>query len=235
MLINSGNVIPAKAGIQAKYSIQDMKFFLKTFFSSLIFFIIVPFVFSAQAASLNFDKSTATAANGATFQISVTVDPGSDSLNSTDVYVNYDATLLKATTVAAGSLFPTVSNDISTSGKVYIAGMVNDPASSISTAGTLATITFQGLKEGTGTLSFDCDTSKIIKNDINASNVITCSQNGTSAVTVGSGSGVVPTSPPNNSNTPNTLPETGIFDNVIKFALPGGILLILGSVLRIVL
>lgn len=209
-----------------------MKKLLNVFLSLILFFIVAPLVFSAQAASLGFDKSTATAANGATFQISVTVDPGSDSLNSTDVYVTYDATLLKATAVSAGTMFPTVSNDISTSGKVYIAGMVNDPASSISTAGTLATITFQGLKEGTGTLSFDCNSSKIIKNDINASNVITCSSNGTAAVTVGSGGSapVVPTTAP-----PSQLPETGIFDNVIKFALPGGILLILGSILRIIL
>lgn len=208
-----------------------MQKFFKTFLSLLIFFVVAPFVFSSEAASLNFDKSTATAANGATFQISVTVDPGSDALNSTDVYVTFDAALLKATAVSAGSMFPTVSNDISTSGKVYIAGMVNDPASSISAAGTLATITFQGLKEGTGTLSFDCNTSKIIKNDINASNVITCSSNGTVAVTIGSGGGAAaPTAVP-----PSQLPQTGIFDNVVKFALPGGILLILGSVLRILL
>jgi len=206
----------------------------KTFLSLVIFLVVAPFVFSAQAASLKFDKTTATAANGATFQISVTVEPGSDALNSTDVYVTYDATLLKATLVSAGSLFPTVSNDISTSGKVYIAGMVNDPASSISTTGTLATITFQGLKEGSGTLSFDCNTSKIIKNDINASNVLVCSQNGTAAITVGSGSGTAPTTAPNNS-APAELPQSGIFDNVVKFAFPGAILLILGSVLRLVL
>ena len=207
-----------------------MKNLLKTFSLIIVFFIVTPLVFSAEAASLNFDKTTVTADNGATFQISVTVDPGSDALNSTDVYVTYDATLLKATAVSAGSMFPIVSNDISTSGKVYIAGMVSDPASSVSTAGTLATITFQGLKEGTGTLLFDCNTSFIIKNDINASNVIVCTQNGTSTVTIGSGGGeVVPTAPP------SQLPETGIFDNVIKFALPGGMLLILGSVLRLVL
>ena len=149
-----------------------MNSIFKKFLLIIIFLVILPLVTEVQAASLNFDKSTATAANGATFQISVTVDPGSDALNSTDVYVTFDATLLKATAVSAGTMFPTVSNDISTSGKVYIAGMVNDPASSVSTTGTLATITFQGLKEGTGTLSFDCNTSKIIKNDINASNVL---------------------------------------------------------------
>ncbi len=193
------------------------------------FFITAPSLSGVQAATLKFDKTTATAANGATFQISVIVDPGTDALNSTDVYVTFDSTLLKATAVAAGAMFPTVSNDISTSGKVYIAGLVNDPASSISTSGTLATITFQGLKEGTGTLSFDCNTSKIIKNDINASNVMTCAQNGTSAITVGSGSSAPAVAPP------SELPQTGILDNLIKFAIPGAILLLLGSALRLVL
>ena len=195
--------------------------FNKLFSSVIIFFIVAPFMFSAQAASLNFDKSTATATNGETFQIAVTVDPDGDALNSTDVYVTFDSTLLKATEVSAGSLFPTVSNDISTSGSVYIAGMVDDPASSISTAGTLATITFQALKDGSGTISFNCDTSKIIKNDIDASNVITCSQNGTSAVTIGE---------------PVTeLPQSGVFDNVANIAIPGIILLLLGSIFRLVL
>jgi len=195
--------------------------FNKLFSSVIIFFIVAPFMFSAQAASLNFNKSTATATNGETFQIAVTVDPDGDALNSTDVYVTFDSTLLKATEVSAGSLFPTVSNDISTSGSVYIAGMVDDPASSISTAGTLATITFQALKDGSGTISFNCDTSKIIKNDIDASNVITCSQNGTSAVTIGE---------------PVTeLPQSGVFDNVVHIAIPGMILLIFGGIFRLLL
>lgn len=192
----------------------------------MVFFGLLPsYLTTVKAASLKFDKTTVSVANGGTFQIAVTIDPGSDSLNSTDVYVTFDSTLLKATTVTAGNVFPTVTNDISASGRVYIAGMVNDPASSISTAGTIATITFQGLKDGTGTLSFDCNTSKIIKNDINATNIITCS-NGTSAVTVGAG-GAAPT------QVPNQLPQTGTFENVVKFAVPGIILLLFGSAARL--
>ncbi|KKQ24983.1 MAG: hypothetical protein US40_C0004G0021 [Candidatus Roizmanbacteria bacterium GW2011_GWC2_37_13] len=202
----------------------------KTFLLLAFFFLVAPFVFSAEAASLKFDKTTATTTNGGTFQISVTVDPAGDNLSSTDVYVTFDSTLLKANSVAAGSLFPTVTNDISTSGKVYIAGMVNDPATSVSTSGTLATITFQGLKDGSGTLAFDCATSKIIKNDINATNVINCSQNGTSSVTVGAGGAAAPTTAP-----PAQLPQSGILDNLVRFAVPGMILLILGSALRLVL
>lgn len=219
----------------------------KIIIAFIIFLGLTPLVFAVEAGSLKFDKTTATVTNGGTFTISVTVDPGADSINSTDVYVIYDATLLKATGVTAGSLFPTVTNDVATSGTVYIAGLVNDPANSVSAAGTLATITFQGLKEGTGTLSFDCNLSKIVKNDLNATNVLTCSQNGTAAITVGSGSSggsTDPTATPGSSGgstdttggeTPTELPKTGIWDNVVKFAIPGAVLLLLGGMLRFVL
>ncbi len=219
-----------------------MKNWLRKILSLAILFIVLPiFIGTVNAASLKFDKTTVSTTNGGTFQIAVTVDPGSDALSSVDAYVTFDAAYLKATAVTAGSLFPTVSNNISTSGKVYIAGLVNDPTSSISTAGTLATITFQALKDGTATLSFDCNTSKIIKNDINASNVIVCSINGTSAVTIGSGSSggtTNPTATPTpaaNTGVASELPKSGIFDNVVKFAIPGLLLFLVGGVFRLLL
>lgn len=216
-----------------------MKKLLGKILSLLILFIVFPMVFgSVKAASFSFDKSTVSTTNGGTFQISVTVNPGSDALNSVDSYVTFDNTLLKATAVAAGTLFPTVTHDESTAGRVYIAGLVNDSASPVTTSGTLATITFQGLKDGSGTLSFNCDSSKIVKNDINASNVMTCSQNGTSTATIGSGgssggsNNPAPTSPPSN---PEQLPQTGTFDNVVKFVIPAMILLIVGGAFRLLL
>lgn len=207
-----------------------MKNLLNKIFIAAIFFIVVPVVFgSVSAASLKFDQATVSVSNGGTFQIAVTVDPAGENLSSVDAYVSYDSSVLKATTVTAGSLFPTVSHDTSTAGKVYIAGMVNDPATSVTTTGTLATITFQALKDGSATLSFDCNTSKIIKNDINASNVINCSQNGTSLVTVGSGGG----SNPQPTSPPSELPESGVFDNVVKFAVPGAILFLIGIIAKL--
>ena len=204
-----------------------MKKRLNNILITLALFFIVPMIFgSVNAGNFKFDPTTVTAANGATFQIAIIVEPGSDSLNSVDSYVSFDSSLLKATAVTAGSLFPTVSHDESTAGRVYIAGMVNDPASSISASGTVATITFQGLKDGTGTISFECNTSKIIKDDINATNVITCSQNGTASVTIGTGGN-------NTTPAPSQLPESGIFDNVIKLAIPGMFLLLLGSIFRL--
>ncbi len=209
----------------------------KILIALLIFLGITPLVFAVEAASLKFNNSSATVSNGGSFQIEVVVDPGSDSINSADVYVSYDGSLLKATGVSAGSLFPTVTNDVATSGTVYIAGMVNDPANSVSSSGTIAIITFEALKEGTGTLSFDCNSSKVVKNDLNATNVLTCTSNGTSAVTVGSGGSSDPTATPSESGgeTPTELPQTGIWDNVARLAIPGALLLLLGGVLRFVL
>lgn len=207
-----------------------MKIFLK-FFLLLAIFVIIPCVNGGVfAASLKFDKTTVSVLNGETFQINVTVDPETASIVSADTYVAFDGTLLKATVVTAGTLFPTVSHDESTAGKVYIAGMVDDPNTPVTATGTLATITFQALKDGTATLSFDCNTSKIIKDDINASDVMTCAQNNSSVVTIGASSGVSPTLAP-----VSELPKSGIFDNVFNIAVPGMFLLIIGGIFRLLL
>ena len=205
-------------------------------FIGIFFFtiIVAPAVLGQiYAGYLNFDQTSVSVANGGTFNLGVIVNAGSDQINGSDVYVTYDSSLLEAQSISAGTFFPTVTNNI-TSGRVYIAGMVDQPATSKTGSGTIATITFRALKEGTGTISFDCSTSTIVKNDINATNMINCNQNGTAAVTVGAGSGgggggggggTVPTS----------LPQTGFFDNARNFGTVGAILLFVGVVLKLVI
>ncbi|MBI4226047.1 hypothetical protein HY612_02940 [Candidatus Roizmanbacteria bacterium] len=201
--------------------------------------IISFFLFSASlvgqihAAFLNFDKATVLTSLEEAFEIQVIVDGGSDQISSTDAYIIYDASLLEAQAITPGNFFPTVVNNI-TSGKVYIAGLVDNPATYKTGSGTVATITFKALSQGSGTLSFDCqegvyNSSKIIKNDLNATNIIDCNQNGTSSMTVGSSltGGKIAS--------PSALPKSGIFENFSKVAVPGMILLLLGGALRIIL
>ncbi len=210
-----------------------------SFFSLLITgMFIAPVVFGqVKAAYFKFDKTTVSANANDTFQLAVVIDAESDQLSSADSYVTYDSSVLEAQSVANGSFFPTVTNNI-TSGKIYIAGMVDDAATSKTGSGTLATITFKALKSGSATAAFDCQSSKIIKNDINASNVMVCSKNGTSAVSVGGSSSTTATPTPgtyNGSPTPTALPKTGYFDEVPKLAVPGMILLFLGTMVRFLL
>ncbi|OGK23270.1 hypothetical protein A3F58_00555 [Candidatus Roizmanbacteria bacterium RIFCSPHIGHO2_12_FULL_37_9b] len=219
-----------------------MKQFLFGIFLILTTYFLSASVFGqAHGAFFNFDNASFSANTGETFDAQVIVDAGSDQITSTDAYIVYDVSLLEAQIVTPGSFFPTVINNI-TSGKVYIAGLVDDPATYQTGSGTVATITFKALAQGSGTLSFDCqpdvyNSSKIIKNDINATNVIVCSENGTASVAVGGGGTGLTVTPSNfrGTITPSALPRAGVLENVNRVVVPGMILLLIGGALRIIL
>ena len=165
--------------------------------TQILFFLFALLIYlmigqQVSAASFTFDKTTVSVAVDSTFQLTITENAGTDQTNSSQVYIIYDPTLLEAEIVTAGTYFPTVSNNI-TLGKVFIVGYVDGTTLYKTGSGTLATITFKGLKDGTGTITVDCrpgvsDSSQIIKyNDANATNLITCSDNNSVAVTVGTG------------------------------------------------
>jgi LPXTG-motif cell wall-anchored protein len=207
----------------------------------IYFFILVGGV---HAAYMKFDKTTVSVSAGSTFTIDAQVDAGSDQITSVDMWILYDPTLLEAQTASVGAFFPAVTNNI-TSGKVYIAGLVTDPGTYKTGSGTVATITFKGLKNGTATLTYDCRTdvsnsSKVIKNAVDPSNIIVCSQNGTSVVTIGTGSGltptsVVPTTVYTNQTYPTTLPQTGLADQMPKLMTMGILFVVVGGILRVLL
>lgn len=205
-----------------------------------LFLFLTLFASSVAAGSLGFDKTTVSVNAGDTFTIGVTVDAGTDAISSVDAYVLYDSSVLQANSVTAGSFFPTVLNDISST-RVYVAGLVDNPTDSKTGTGTIGTLTFQALKSGTITLTYNCGTgtesSQIIKNDINATNVISCSSNGSSTVTVsgGTATSLTPTATPSAGGSINELPQTGILENIIGFAIPGLLLVFLGGGLKFVL
>jgi hypothetical protein len=199
----------------------------------IVYVWLLPRVFGqVSAASLKFDKTSASIDVDGTLSLSIIVDAGGEEISSTDIYVTYDASLIEAQAVNNGSFFPTVTNNI-TPGRVYIAGMVDDPASSKTGSGTVATVNFKGLKDGSVTISFDCNTSKIVKSDINATNILQCSSSDRVVVSVGSGGSSDPTPTPISQQ--KDLPKSGIFDNLINLAIPGGILFLIGSGLKLLI
>ena len=217
----------------------------KTLLFLILIFFFLPSFLVVEAANFSFDKSSYSVAVGQTVQIQVNIDTGGEPVNGADAYINYDSSFLSVEDVSAGSFFPTVTNDIETAGKVYIAGLVDDPASPKTGSGTLATITFKGLKDGTVNLTFDCNNSKIVKSDTNATNILQCSYDYKAAISVGSGSSGGSSSSSSNSsssndqsnssnnNQPKTLPKSGIFENLINFAIPGTILFLIGGGLKL--
>ena len=189
--------------------------------------------FSVHAASLEFDSASSAIEVDETFTVTVDIDAGTDQIEGTDIYVSYDDDLLDLQSVTGVDYFPIVGNTPETS-RLYIYGVVANQGEYKTGTGSVATLVFKGVAEGETDLTFDCDlsktdTSKIAKNDINASNIIDCSQLEVHTVTIGAGSASTSTS---TKETTSSLPESGTYDMVVQYALMGGILLLLGAVLR---
>lgn len=209
----------------------------------IIFFVFAPITYSVFGATLKFDPETVATSSGKTFTVKVNITAGVDKIKSADAWIIYDPKILEPQTVEDGTFFNQVFSELSTSGKASVTGLQDDPTKPVTGTGTIATITFKALTNGTDSLTFDCtdgstEGSMILKADDDAeTNIIECSKNRTSAITVGSGADITPTIAiePTDVQTPSTLPKSGAFENVIKFAVPGMILLLIGGAARLLL
>ncbi len=194
------------------------------------------------AAFLKFDQSSFTVAEGDSFDVQIIVNPGSDQITSVDAYVTYDEAVLSADSVTDGTYFPTVLNDLST-GKAYVAGFVNSPSDFKTGTGTVATVSFSALAEGSTDLVFDCNgqatvTSKVIKNDINSTNVITCSQNGTATITVNvagsTGTAEEDPTPTPTKRVVTSLPASGTTETMMMVGFIGAVLVAVGGIAKFI-
>lgn len=230
--------------------------FIALFMGLVLTLLVVPLSAQVEAAILKFEPTASTASVNGTFDVNVNVDARNDQIAGTDIQILYDPTLIEPTAVIEGTYFPVVTNTI-TSGKVTIAAVIDSTGSYKTASGTVATITFKGLKLGTGTIRFDCDltrsdSSKIIKNDINATNVIECSALNTNSVTIANlGGGVdsdgdgIPDNQQSVNGTGNgsgtstggnsQLLQSGIYENVLMLSIPGLSLLAFGLMLKLFL
>lgn len=194
------------------------------------------------AAFLKFDQSSFTVTEGDSFDVQIIVNPGSDQITSVDAYVTYDESVLSADSVTDGTYFPTVLNDLS-AGKAYVAGFVNSPSDFKTGTGTVATVTFSTLKQGSTDLVFDCNgqatvTSKVIKNDINSTNIITCSQNGTATITVNvagsTGTAEEDPTPTPTKRVVTSLPASGSTETMMMVGFIGAVLVAVGGIAKFI-
>lgn len=219
--------------------------FIRYILSLIAVLSLYMFIFSlypVEAANLEFDPTNIEIQAGETFDVDINVNAGSDQILAVDSYILFNSQDLEVVRgsdneyqITNGTYFPTVFNNVFTD-KVYIAGIVEDPATFKTGSGTIATITFKALRDTTGQLTFYCDetvsdSSKIIKNDVDSTNIINCSENNSVTYTVGGGSS---DAQPTRRPTPSALPKTGMVENMLKFGLPGAILLLIGVGTRMV-
>ena len=212
---------------------MNIRKWLVTFSLSAFLFLFVGAV-SAAAATLNFNPNSVDTQQDGTFSVDVMVDAGTEQVTGTDVYVLYDPQYLQLQTVTAGSLFPK-SDNMPSSGKLYVWGVIENQGDYKTGQGVLSTLTFKVIKGGNTAVTFECntsatETSKVLKNDINATNVINCAGNGSLQVN----SPTTGSSTTSTTTTPATLPQSGVYENVLMYSASGLLLLFIGAALRFV-
>ena len=135
-------------------------------------------------ASFSFAPVNITASAGDIIPVDVMIYSGSDPVISTDIYISYDPSILSIATpqnpeLKKGELFQSVDAKVIQPGNLYIYAI--NPSADLKqiTNGKIATIYFQAQTSGTTDLRFECvpfmnQTSQIIRNDEDLTNVINC-------------------------------------------------------------
>ncbi len=230
-----------------------MNFMWRNFITLLfvlgISLIVVPLYAQTQAGVLLFDPKASSTSVGDTFEVNINIDPRSDKVSGSDIFILYDPAFIEPQAVSPGTYFPIVSNTIKP-GKIYISALVETSAQYQTGIGTIATVTFKANKVGTATLRFDCDLSRedgstVVKSDVNGTNTIECSGLNTHTATIVGLAGSAGSSGTNGSGTSGTngsadgsvaeLPQSGVYDSVLKLSIPGITLLALGLILKVLL
>lgn len=157
--------------------------FKKTFLHTIIFifFLIFP-TNKVYGAKLYLDPPTGTYAVGQPFQSRIMLDTEGAATAGTDVFINFDSTILNATRIQEGSLYDTYlgKNVDNEKGALAISGIFDiDNETGYSGIGIFATIVFEGKSPGTSKVSFDFSPGEV--NDSNVSVLASTSDNLTSA------------------------------------------------------
>ena len=147
-------------------------------FFSLFLFSLFFLVKQSSAATLEFSPLTGTYTTGTNFSIEIKVNAEGQDTQSADAVINFDTSFLNIENVSYGSFYESVLHS-DQNGVLSISGSTAAP-DKVTGTGTLATVTFKGLKAGTAKLSFECETgrtdeSNITINDSTGSDLIVCS------------------------------------------------------------
>lgn len=161
--------------------IRNIKFYLKVFFLFLLF--IMPFS-AAYAATLMTVPAAASHPVGEVFSVAISVNSSGSSINAVSGTLLYPNDVLQVISLSKASsimnFWVTEPSFSTASGKIHFEGIVLNPGYKGS-SGTILTVTFKGKKEGIASLSFQ--SSSVLANDGEGTNVLSATSKGTYTIT----------------------------------------------------
>ena len=135
----------------------------------------------AEPASLSLEPIQLKVKEGDTFEVKVNIYTGQRSTASSDIYIDYDSSLLEALPAKTenGDLFSLVDAKIINPGRLYLSAIEDNRDRIQPEIGTVATIYFKARHTGQTQLDFVCNeygnhSSQIIKGEASLENIISC-------------------------------------------------------------
>lgn len=115
---------------------------------------------AAPSTTISLLPASVNADIGQTFNLSVAIDTGVNTVTAAEVHVTYDPQIVQAQSVSPGGFLPVVllpASTDNTTGKVSIT-VGSQPTDPKQGTGTLATITFKALSAGNANITFSAQT-----------------------------------------------------------------------------
>jgi hypothetical protein len=141
----------------------------------------IPIAHASTTATLSLSPTNTSVETGDEFSLSVLVDANDESLDTVRVDLSFDPDLVEVLSFDLGSLFPNLSpsNDIDNDAGTLSYGAFKF-GTPVTSSGTLATVTFHALSEGTATIDV-ASTSRLIAD---GEETIDTSDLGSSTITI---------------------------------------------------
>lgn len=133
----------------------------------------------AHAASVSLLPPGQSISKSESFPIGLRIQTGDDAISGTDVYITYDNKALVYQGVNDLHYFPFVHAVQDTDNTVHVSAVVSDAKGLKKGEGQFASVMFKALKSGKTVVSISCaagekGSSKIIRGDLDATDVIDC-------------------------------------------------------------
>lgn len=146
-----------------------IRLFLVALFTSFsIWSILGKNVGPAEAApdtTLSFDPASSTISNGQSISLDAVVNPGTNQVTAVELHINFDRTRFQATGITVPSDLSTLmapEYDNSNGTATIIVGVrPSNPPQGITSARTVATITFQAISTGSGVVSYNSTDTQV--------------------------------------------------------------------------
>jgi hypothetical protein len=120
---------------------------------------------AAPEATLGFDPASPTVSNGQSISIDLRIDPGSNQVTALELHIQFDRTKLQATDITVPSdltalMTPEYNNSNGTA-TIIVGVRPGNPPQGITSPRSVASITFQSISAGSGTISYNTTDTQI--------------------------------------------------------------------------